>query len=217
MAIRLVTFDAHGTLIRPHPGVGAIYARCGADYGFDRDADDLDARFGEAFRATVAEWPVPYGADDEDARAFWIRVVERTFDEPLPNEVAWACYDTFAEAASWQVLPGAREALALVDRAGIPAAVVSNFDCRLPPLLQDLGLGPFAAVVVSAQVGAAKPAPAPLLAACAVVGCRPDEVLHIGDSLGEDGAMAAACGAAWLNCAAAGGIPLDGIARMLRS
>lgn len=212
--IRAVTVDAHGTLIVPHPGVGEVYAEVAASYGLERDPAELAAAFPGAFAAVRARWGVPYGADEADARRFWTAVVEATFGDPLPSEVVWELYDTFAAPARWRVLPGAREALAQVAAAGLPAAVVSNFDLRLAPLLAGLGLGPFAAVVVSAGVGRAKPDPAPLVEAARRLGVRPSGILHIGDSVTEDGAMCTAAGCAWLradpdrgvDCAALHGI-----------
>ena len=215
MIPRLVSFDAAGTLVVPHPSVGAVYAEVAAACGLDRDADELEARFRPAFAAAVARWRVPYGHDDEDARRFWALVVEETFAEPLPYELVCELYDTFATARRWRVLPGVREALALVAVRGLPAVVVSNFDARLRPLLDELGLGPFAAVVTSATVGAAKPDPAALLAACRAVGVAPAETLHLGDSAREDGGMCAAAGARWLAVDPREGIPLAALAAML--
>lgn len=204
--IRAVTWDAVGTMITPHPGVGAVYAEVAAVFGLERDPAELERRFRPAFAAVLARWRVPYGADDEDARRFWGEVVEGTFDEPLPYEIACELYDTFARARRWRVVPGAREASAIVRARGLPQAVVSNFDCRLPPLLDELGLGPFAAIVTSAQVGAAKPDPTSLRAACARLAVAPAAVLHLGDSEREDGAMCAAAGCAWLRVDPAVGI-----------
>lgn len=215
MTARLVSFDAAGTLVLPHPSVGAVYAEVAAACGLDRDPAELEARFRPAFAAAVARWRVPYGRDDEDARRFWALVVEETFAEPLPYELVCELYDTFARARRWRVLPGVREALALVAARGLPAVVVSNFDGRLPPLLAELGLGPFAAVVTSATVGAAKPDPAALRAACAAVGVDPAETIHLGDSAREDGGMCAAAGARWLPVDPAAGIPLAALAAML--
>ncbi len=215
MTFRLITFDAHNTLIAPTPSIGAIYAEVALAYGLERDPAELQAAFPAAFHATYAEWSVAYGATDEDARAYWLRVVERTFGDGLPNEVAWECYDTFARAARWQVLPGVRETLAGLTALGLPLAVVSNFDCRLPPLLADLQLGPFVTVVVSAALGVAKPDPAPMRAAAAVVGCDPAEILHVGDSEREDGGACVACGATWLPVTPGAGVSLAAVRAML--
>jgi REG-2-like HAD superfamily hydrolase len=212
---RLISFDAAGTLFVPHPSVGAVYAEVAAACGLDRDPADLEARFRPAFAATVARWPVPYGRDDEDARRFWAEVVEATFGEPLPYELVCQCYDTFARARRWRVLPGVREALALIAARRLPAVVVSNFDARLPALLADAGLGPFVAVVTSAQTGAAKPAPAALLEACRRVGIAAVDTLHLGDSAREDGGMCAAAGARWLEIDPRAGIPLATLGAML--
>jgi len=208
---RLVTFDAHNTLIAPYPGIGAVYAEVARAYGLERDAASLDAQFPAAFRTTHAEWPVPYGADEDDARAFWIRVVGRTFGEPLPNEVAWECYDTFAMAGRWRVLPGVRETLAGLAARGLPLAVISNFDARLPPLLAALELGPFATVVVSATLGTAKPDPATLQPLLRQFACPAGAVLHIGDSEREDGGLCVASGAHWFPVTPGAGISLAAV------
>lgn len=215
MIPRLVSFDAVGTLLVPHPSVGAIYAEVAAAYGLDRDPAALEAGFRPAFAAAVAAWRVPYGRDDEDARRFWALVVEGTFAEPLPYEIVCELYDTFASARRWRLIAGAREALALVAARGLPAVVVSNFDARLRPLLADFALGPVAVVVTSAEVGAAKPDPAALRVACARVGVDPAAVLHLGDSAREDGGMCAAVGARWLAVDPREGIPLAALTAML--
>jgi len=213
--IRALSFDAAGTLVVPHPGVGAVYAEVARDWGLERDAAELDAAFGPALARVRASWRVPYGADEDDARRFWAEVVEATFGEALPYEVVCELYDTFATARRWRILPGASEALALATRLGLPAVVVSNFDCRLGPLLCELGLGPFAAVETSTMVGTAKPHPAALLLACERLALPPTAVLHLGDSAREDGEMARAAGASYLACSAQEGIPLGELAARL--
>ena len=193
--IRALTFDMTGTLAVPHPSVGAVYAGIATRHGMDADAMALDAVFPAAFRAVMARWAMPFGRDNADALRFWGAVIEQTFGHELPWELVCDCYDAFAQAGAWRVLPGVREALAWAHALTLPLAVVSNFDCRLPGLLDALELGPFACVVTSAQVGRAKPDPAPLLAACAQLGIPPAEVLHVGDSEREDGGMCDATGA----------------------
>lgn len=213
--IRAVSLDAAGTLIAPHASVGAVYAEVAATFGLEREAAELEAAFMPAFKAVQARWSVPYGADEADARRFWHAVIEATFAEPLPYEIVCELFDTFASARRWRVLPGVRDALALIEECQLPMAVVSNFDGRLPSLLADLSLGPFCGVVTSATVGRAKPDPAPLLMACRWLDVAPAEVLHLGDSEREDGGMCAAVGARWLRCE--GGIPLAELGDILRA
>ena len=191
MTIRAVTWDAVGTLIGIAGSVGSIYAEVATSYGITIAPADLDARFHGAFQQVATRWGVPYGADEADARAFWDQVVRGTFPVPVPEALPGACYDVFAEARCWRVLPGVREALAAIAARGLPQAVVSNFDIRLPPLLRALGLGPFTAIITSASVGAAKPDPAPLQAAARALGVATDAILHIGDSAREDGGLSA--------------------------
>jgi putative hydrolase of the HAD superfamily len=214
-AVGALSFDAVGTLFVPHPSVGAIYAEIAQRHGFDCDAAELEAAFPAAFAAVRARWAVPYGADDHDALSFWAQVIEGTFGAPLSFEAVCDLYDTFASGARWRVVAGAREALALGRERGLPLAVVSNYDSRLQPVLDDLGLGPFAAVVPSTAVGKAKPDPAPLLEACRRMGVSPDRVLHLGDSEREDGGLCAATGARWLRVDPREGISLPALRAML--
>lgn len=197
MTIRAVTFDAAGTLIAPFPSVGAVYAELAQAHGLDRSTIELQAAFGPAFRAVQQRWGVPYGADDEDARRFWIEVITGTFGEPLSYELMMDLYDTFAEAHRWRVLPGAREALVWCRLHNLRTAVVSNFDCRLLPLLKALDLN-VDTVVTSTMVGRAKPDPTPLRTAADRLEVALSDVLHVGDSATEDGGMCAALGVRFL-------------------
>ena len=72
--------------------------------------------------------------------------------------------------------------------------MVSNFDSRLPGLLEQLGLARWlSAVVVSSSAGAAKPDPAPFRFALELLELDAHQVWHVGDSA-EDVAGAAAAG-----------------------
>ena len=60
--------------------------------------------------------------------------------------------------------------------------MVSNFDTRLRPILDEMGLTQlFEAVIVSAEVGAEKPNPIIFEAACARLGVAAHETLVLGD------------------------------------
>ena len=103
-------------------------------------------------------------------------------------------YGHYASAPAWRVYPEVPGVLAALRERRIVLAVVSNFDSRLPPLLDALGLAPFfEAVVCSGAAGAAKPDRAIFAHALAALGVEASEALHVGDSreADYDGARAA--------------------------
>jgi putative hydrolase of the HAD superfamily len=80
-------------------------------------------------------------------------------------------------------------------------AVISNWDQRLRPLLRRLRLmNFFDVVVVSGEVGFAKPSPAIFEIAAHRLGLPPNEILHVGDEPGSDvgGARDSGFHAVWL-------------------
>lgn len=84
--------------------------------------------------------------------------------------------------------------LALLRARGLKCVVVSNWDVSLAPILEALGIaGMLDAVLTSAGVGAAKPAPEVFLAALALLDISAGEALHVGDDprLDVEGARAA--------------------------
>jgi phosphoglycolate phosphatase len=93
--------------------------------------------------------------------------------------------------------PGVREGLAKLRDAGFGLACVTNKTARFTlPLLQTAGLSEFFSAVVSGDTAARKkPAPDPVLAACAQLGVAPAEAVMVGDSLNDSlAARAAGCG-----------------------
>src|SRR5947209_13770672 len=81
-------------------------------------------------------------------------------------------------------LPGARELLALLTRAGVPWTVATS--ARLDsarPTLEALGVGPEVPVVTRDQVKHAKPDPDLFLAAAERLGVPIDSAVVVGDSV----------------------------------
>jgi HAD superfamily hydrolase (TIGR01509 family) len=73
--------------------------------------------------------------------------------------------------------------------------MVSNFDHRLPAVLEALGLAPLLDVVVlPADAGAAKPDPRIFQLALARLGVAAAEALYVGDDAEDDVAGATAAG-----------------------
>jgi putative hydrolase of the HAD superfamily len=165
-------------------------------------------RIEDALRRTLASAPpmVFPGAGPAQAatreRDWWRSVVRSTFlaadsSSRFPDFDAFFddLYRVFSRAGSWRCRAGCREALEELSRLGIARAVVSNFDQRLPDLLDDLGLTPLLdATVLPFEVGAAKPDRRIFDFALARLGAAPGRSVFVGDSPDRDLAAARAAG-----------------------
>jgi putative hydrolase of the HAD superfamily len=189
--IRAVTFDVGGTLIRPWPSVGHVYAEVAAENGFaGLDPDELTQRFGQAWSRLK---PSHYSREE------WAAIVDATFAGLIPDGASRALfpalYDRFNDARCWELFADVLPTLLSLKMAGLKLVILSNWDERLRPLLAGLELLPaFDEVVISCEAGAAKPARAIFETAEARLKLLPSELLHIGDSPREDLAGALACG-----------------------
>ncbi len=91
-------------------------------------------------------------------------------------------YQVLMGMLRFSVLPGTVEALGRLRAAGIQIAVVSNWDASLEATMLAVGLRAHVdAVVSSAQVGAAKPDPAPLVRGLELLGATAERAVMIGD------------------------------------
>lgn len=189
-----VLFDAGDTLLGPRESFGATYARVFARHGLDLPADAFEA----ALRATWTDIDrsIPRGVDrygyfSGGERGYWLRFVRETLGR-LPGsprtaglaEVALEeLIDRFRSTESWQVFQDVPPVLQELRRSGARMGVVSNWDSRLPDLLERVGLASFfEAVVVSHLEGAEKPAPVLFERGLERLGARPEETLHVGDT-----------------------------------
>jgi putative hydrolase of the HAD superfamily len=201
--IRAVTLDAAGTLFGLAEPVGVTYGRLAAGYGMRLDPTAVERRFRDAL-ATARPLAFPGAAPSHRPaleRAWWHRLVAAALDAP-PGPAVDAAFDDlyahYARGEAWRVFPEVPGALARLRGRGVRLAVVSNFDARLAPILESLGLAAsFDAVVHSSAVGSAKPAPAIFHAALSALAVEPANALHVGDDPVADvqGALGAGLGA----------------------
>jgi putative hydrolase of the HAD superfamily len=198
--LQAVTFDATGTLFHG-PRRGEIYAEVLGRHGVvvaPGEAERLISLVWQEMGCLAEPGSDRFSSHPEGARGWWARFAGRLCEHlgaPPPSRFAAAeLYQRFAHAEAWEVYPEVPEALAALRRQGLRLAVVANWDERLPPLLDELGLaGYLDAVVTSAEIGVEKPDRRIFLAALARLGVSPGEALHAGDRQLEDveGAVAA--------------------------
>ena len=102
---------------------------------------------------------------------------ERLFDQLFTH---------YEDPSAWHLYP---DTLPFLQEASSKyrLAVVSNFDDRLLPILDGLGLSPFLETALSSsQAQASKPDPRIFQIALESLALSPEEVLHIGDSRKAD-------------------------------
>ncbi|MBN8419571.1 MAG: HAD-IA family hydrolase [Verrucomicrobia bacterium] len=202
MPLRTLFFDAAGTLIRPAEPVGKTYAQHALQQGIVAAPEAIM----QAFRMAWKETPPPLHptgqASADDDRGWWLALVGDVFGRVLGAPLAEATLETlfsglylhYAQPQAWSVFDDVVPTLEDLARDH-RLLVVSNFDRRLRSILagHDL-LRFFGQVIISSEVGAAKPHPRMFEAALVAGDCLPQEALHIGDDLKCDLKGAQSCG-----------------------
>ena len=191
--LRAVLLDATGTLFDVARPLGHSYSELAREFGGDIDPDTMTDGFRTAFAdSPPIAFPGLRGADlDRAERGWWRTVVERVTREaggvPEFDPYFDHLYAHYASAPAWRVFPEVPGVLAALRERGLRLAVVSNFDSRLPPLLDALGLASFFdTVVCSGAAGASKPHGAIFAHALELLGVGANEALHVGDSRVND-------------------------------
>jgi len=200
-----ISFDAVGTLIAPHPSVGAIYSAEMAVFGVELDAELIEKRFRTSFSTAKRDLTI----QEIEAREYdyWKSIVRHTI-EPSEEPEGFD-YDSlfdnlwhlFATAKPWKPIDGAIETFEKL-AAKFPIALLTNWDSRARSVFAQFGLlDRFSAIVISSEVGFEKPDRRIFETAAESLEVDPSELLHVGDSLREDieGATDAGCTAAWLS------------------
>ena len=189
--ISAVTFDVGGTLIEPWPSVGHLYAEVARQWGLaGASPDSLNRAFASTWQSRK-----PF----DQSRAAWQRLVNQTFAAAGAAQPSHACFDAiyrrFAQASAWRVFDDALPALETLQARGFRLGIVSNWDERLRPLLDELGLSKyFRASIISCEAGCVKPDPKIFMRAAAELECQPAAMVHVGDSAREDAAGALVAG-----------------------
>ena len=192
-ALRAVLVDAAGTLLEPARPVAAVYREAAARHGApDVSEADILAGYRRAYSRPYGKSRIRYVGD---GREFWRGVVAEAVqsdDEKLFEDL----FGYYGRPEAWKLLDGSAAAIQGLREAGYKTCIVSNFDTRLRPLLQGMGVDTlFDAIVVSAEVGAEKPNPVIFEKAFQLLDVEPAAAVHIGDDRRNDlfGARDAGC------------------------
>lgn len=188
-AIRAVLFDAVGTLFHSRGSIGEIYASVAADYGIQADPGVLQ----EAFVRLMESRPTPVEKDD------WNSLVRSVFSSlrPFPrfDDFFEDVYALFQTKRGWLCYPETTAVLQTLRQNRLRLGVVSNFDRRLPSVLDDLQIRQFFHAIVTPHTsGYMKPDRRIFHRATSLLEVEPEEALFVGDDPSQDVEAAARAG-----------------------
>jgi len=208
-----VLLDVGGTLIECRPSPPEVYARVLSAHGPAVAVGQVAPAYRRAWREMTEAHPLGldrYHTLKGGEWEWWGAMLRQVLDEishPAPwQPVLEELFEAFSEPSLWRVFEEVPEVLRRLRRRGLPLGVVSNWDSRLPALLQRLELdGYFDQVLVSALEGIEKPAPDIFLRASERLGVDAAQCVHVGDSPLDDvrGAESAGIDAVLVDRAAA--------------
>ena len=192
MNVEAVTLDVTGTMIHS-PDLAEIYAAVLTRHGLEVDGPTVGPvieRVWEEFDCQVALGEERFSQHPEGDVGWWRRFMERVaahLGHDSPGRFAAAeLYDRFAQPGAWEIYEDVLPALEAL-RQRWRLVVLSNWDPRLPLLLERLGLAPFFEhIVYSAEVGVEKPHPAIFDVALDLLQIEPERVIHVGDRQRDD-------------------------------
>lgn len=194
--IKVIFFDAAGTLFHVKGSVADIYLRHAEKYGVKR-TPDLLASVRTAFARAFADAPPPVFAVSNPKeikqceRLWWFDVVHNVWYRVGMFEQFDAYFEDVFEAfggpAYWTLYPETLGVLKGLKEQGYELGIVSNFDSRLFNVLRGLGIADvFDTVTISSLAHAAKPAPKIFQSALDKHAMDPDDAVHVGDSRRDD-------------------------------
>lgn len=190
---RAVTLDAMGTLVAIEPPGPRLQGSLARRLGL---AVDL-ARCEGAMRVEMRHYRA-HCVEARDAATLAALRLEcaSLLADALALEVSGAeLLPSLTDAIAFHAYADAKPAIDELAAVGLRLAVVANWDVSLPDVLARLGLAErFEAIVTAAEVGAAKPDPAPFQAALERLGVEAGQSVHVGDDPVTDIAGARAAG-----------------------
>ncbi len=198
--LKVIFFDAAGTLVHLPKGVGYHYALVGKWMGLQLDATALGSAFITAWKQMPAR-PATGQPREDDDKDWWRDLVDRVLEQVAPdmkdldrdNFFEFA-YDHFAEPGVWEFYPEVIDVLGAL-HGRFELSVVSNFDGRLRMILEHLGVSKyFRHIFLSSELGADKPDPLIFRLATKLSGFSPNNILHVGDDPERDWQAAAKAG-----------------------
>ncbi len=200
--IRALTFDVGNTLLYCDPPPSEIYASALSNLGRPVTSEDVGPVFSEAW-ASMQQRTAPgvdrYSSLEGGDRAWWGEFLKQILEQ-LNHDAPWEhllddLYNAFANVEVWKLFPDAISTIEVLRRRGFRLGIISNWDHRLPEILNQLRIDTlFDVISVSAIEGIEKPSPEIFIRTLERLGVDAESTIHVGDALREDYGGAKAVG-----------------------
>ena len=193
---KVIFLDAVNTLFGVRGSVGHVYQAIASQFDVELEPNAINRAFYKSFVSapTLAFPDVPPEQVPQLEFEWWEKLAYETFTEAGFIEqfndfpvFFKHLYAHFATAAPWYLYPEVLSVLQHWQMNGVELGIISNFDSRLLPVLEQLSLRDFfQTITISSLSGAAKPKLEIFAIALTKHGISPEEAWHIGDSDTED-------------------------------
>lgn len=187
--IRIILFDAVGTVMYPQPGIAQAYVDIGRRFIKGLDEAHVLSRFKRVFSTVFSAETAQTPVTEESTVLAWKQVVEGTFPdfEDAGGELFQQLWDHFAAPDSWGVYDDVDSCFERLLEAGYELGIASNFDSRLEGIVRaNATLSRVQHVFHSAQLGWNKPARGFCDGITSRLGVAADQIVLIGDRLDND-------------------------------
>ena len=194
--IKAFFVDFYGTVVHEDGDIVKKISKIITDTGNGADASEVDGFWWNDFKEMFHE---SYGDHFEKQRTLETRSIQHTLEKFDSHENAEELSDMLFE--QWVKPPIFEDAKEFFDHSPIPIYILSNIDKEdINAAIDYHGLDP-AGVFTSEDAKSYKPCRKIFDMALQKTGLKPNEVIHIGDSIGSDvkGAKSMGIRALWLN------------------
>jgi 2-haloacid dehalogenase/putative hydrolase of the HAD superfamily len=196
MALEAIFLDFYGTVVGgDRRAVEQVCGRVVTELNLETEAADFAIQWGKEFFAQIES---SHGCNFATLREIEFSSLRSTLGE-VGDGIDLSTFIADLDAY-WANPPVHEDAVAFIKASTLPICCVSNADERpLQQAVSSLGLE-FTRIVSSESVQCYKPRPSIFQSALRGMNCKPERVLHIGDSLHSDIAGASTLGikTAWI-------------------
>lgn len=194
--MRVVFFDAVGTVLFPAVPAAQVYANAARRHGLSADPAEIGPRLWAHFRVEeAADRNRNWQTSEVREQQRWRNIVYAAIDGAT-EDVFQELFDHFSRPTSWVVPPAAAECIARLHARGVTLGMGSNYDSRLASVVDGTpALRPLRdRLVISSLVGVRKPGKAFFDAVTRAAGCDPADITFVGDDIENDYEGATAAG-----------------------